>query len=171
MSSPRYPMPNAASLARILAGLMRPSGIAGMEGVPVADPVAQDVLSAGDLDSLWAQLHALGVRDLAPIGYGASSVVFDAGHGLAVRLGAGVPVDVPRIAAVIQPLARGTAGGARFELMPLADTAGITLSDVLKVSERLGMQGYVFADRGLDNVGRVDGELLVIDPGAVQKAR
>jgi hypothetical protein len=142
-----------------------------MEGEPVADPVAQDGLSAGDLPGLWAQLHALGVRDLAPIGCGASSVVFDAGEGLAVRLGVGSPVEVPRIAGMIQPLVRGTAGGARFEVMPLADTAGITLSDVQALCDRLNLQGYVFSDPGLDNVGRVDGELVVIDPGAVDKAR
>ncbi|MFG6417067.1 hypothetical protein ACG02S_24530 [Roseateles sp. DC23W] len=169
MPGPRHAIPDAAAMARLLADLTRPSRIAGMEGVLLADPVAQDVLSAADLVDLWRQLHSLGVEALAPVGYGASSVVFDVGHGLAVRLGVGAPADVPRIAGVIQPLARGPAGGARFELMPLAATAGITDSDVLAVAATLARQGYAFSDPGPDNVGRVDGELLVIDPGAVSR--
>lgn len=171
MPKTRQPIPDAAALRRYLAGMTRPSRIRGMEGEPVPDPVAQDLLLYADIQALWVQLTKLGIQDLAYLGAGASSVVFDAGEGLALRLGMGTPVSLPRIAGLIQPLARGTAGSARFELMPLADTEGVTPADVEEVAQMLALQGYRFTDEGLDNIGRVDGQLVVIDPGAIGKAR
>lgn len=171
MPNARWPIPDAAALQVFLAGMTRPSRIRGMEGTPVPDPVAKDLLAYCDLQALWVQLSRLGVKDLAHLGAGASSVVLDVGDGLAVRLGLGAPLDMPRIEGVIQPLARGTAGTARFELMPLADTDGVTEADLQLLAEMLDAQGYRFSDAGLDNIGRVDGQLVVIDPGAVERAR
>ncbi|WP_263564706.1 hypothetical protein [Paucibacter sp. DJ1R-11] len=110
MSRSRQPIPDVAAFTWFLNGLTRPARIRGMEGEAVPDPVAQDLLATADLAGLLSQLHALDVRNLRPIGYGASSVAFDARHGLALRLGIGEPVEVPRIAGVIHPLARGRAG-------------------------------------------------------------
>lgn len=138
-----------------------------MVGEPVPDPIAQDLLASPGLASVCAQLHAHGIDTMQPLGYGASSVVLDACDGRVVRLGFGALVALPPIPEVLQPLASGTAGHVRFEIMPRADTHGMTDADVRDVAARLAQRGYEFSDAGPDNIGRIDGRVVVIDPGAV----
>ncbi len=159
-----------STLRDVLSGLTRPCWIKGMEGQDEPDPVAQNLLRpiwSADLDALGARLIDLGIDRLAPLGAGASSVVLDAADGRVVRLGLGDLVDIPPIAGVVQPLARGRVGVLRFEIMPLAQTDGMTEADVLAVSQTLLRHGWAFTDRGVDNVGLLGGQVVVIDPGAI----
>lgn len=155
------------SLRQVLQQLTRPSRIPGMVGELIPDPIAQDLLSFPALDSVAAQLRAYGINQLQPLGYGASSVVLDAGDGRVVRLGIGHLVSVPSIPEVVQPLAAGMAGPVRFEIMPRAETRYMTDADVREIAIRLAQRGYEFSDAGIDNIGRLDGRVVVIDPGAV----
>lgn len=140
-----------------------------MDGEGLPDPVTQDLLGAKGLSALTKLLERLmGPRDFKPLGAGASSVVLDVGRGQALRLGLGDLAPIAPVREVVQPLLRVCMGGLRAEVVPKADTAGITEADVLAMSSLLAAEGYEFSDAGTDNLGRVCGRLLVIDPGAVQ---
>lgn len=159
----------SVSLRRALLRMTRASQIPGMIGEPVPDPIAQDLLgSAPQLDVVVARLHAQGIKALRPIGGGVGSVALDAGDGRVVRLGLGALSQVPpELPEVIQPLASGTAGCVRFEVMPHADTRGMTVAHVFDVAVNLAQRGFAFWDAGVDNIGRLeDGRVVVIDPDA-----
>jgi len=136
----------------------------------VDDPIAQDLLKSKSLDSVSKVVEDLGITAVSGVlGAGAGSIVLDTDKG-ALRLGAGKLGDSIKSSNVIQPIASGEVGGLRYELMPKADTANITEEDVKAMSETLAKEGLEFSDPGTDNLGRVDGKLVVIDSGAVQKA-
>lgn len=148
----------------------RLSTIKGMEGEPIPDPIAQDVLRAPGIDSLDCAIKELGIAVVGVIGAGASSIVLDAGD-VVLRLGCGPSTAVPLADGVLQPINRGEIGSIRFEIMPKADISGITEEDLDELDRQLESQGLLFSDRGVDNVGRVNGQLVVIDPGAVTTRR
>jgi len=110
----------------------------------------------------------MGARDFEPLGAGASSVVLDMGSGQALRLGLGALTPIAPVGEVVQPLMRLCMSGLRAEVVPKADTAGITDADVLAMTSLLAAKGYEFSDAGTDNLGRINGRLFVIDPGAVR---
>ena len=152
----------------LLKSATRKSRIKGMENEPVPDPVAREILAASGAKKLDTALAKKGVEVTGVIGAGAGSVVLDAGDSV-VRLGRGAATEVPKIEGVLQPIESGNIGDIRFDIMPKADTAGITDVDVETVRAEIEAQGYTFADAGADNVGRVNGKPVVIDPGAIEK--
>lgn len=135
----------------------------------VADPVAQDILArlSQGVGLLETELSSLGIGPLKPLAGGASAVVLDAGNKV-VRLTDRPIFARPEIADVLQADYAGNIAGLGWEVLPKADTSNITETDVNIMFERLSKQGYVFADPGTDNLGRVNGRLVVIDPGAIQ---
>ncbi|ALK35160.1 zeta toxin family protein [Burkholderia plantarii] len=138
-------------------------------GGPVPDPIAHQIASSPSLAALEARLQAQGIGRLEPIGAGASSVVLAADDGKqVVRLGVGDLAARPRIPEVLQSTLSGTEGALRYEILPRADTAGVQAKDVARMEADLLKRGYRWGDQGIDNLGVVDGHLVVIDPGGVE---
>lgn len=135
----------------------------------IPDPVAQDLIKSRSLPALTEAISQTGVTQVnGVLGAGVGSIVLDTDKG-ALRLGLGEATKVPVSSNVIQPIASGNVGGLRFELMPKAETGTATEADIDALEARLESEGLKFSDRGLDNVGIVDGRLVVIDPGAIAK--
>ncbi|RXV64150.1 toxin [Burkholderia stabilis] len=135
------------------------------------DPVAEEIAASRHLPALEARLHELGATRLTPLDAGASSVVLAAGDKHVVRLGNGDLAVRPKLPEVLQPVASGTEGNLRFEIMPRADMRGITPADVERTAEALRRQGYHWGDQGVDNLGVVDGRVVVVDPGGIEQLR
>lgn len=133
------------------------------------DPIAQDILRVGDSSKLDRELAKHGITNLRPLSAGASSIVLDAGSRV-VRLGLGDVKERPNLPEVLQVEASGKVGNVRYEIMPKAETSNISEGDVLQMSSALSRQGFRFADPGTDNLGRIGGRLVVLDPGAVAKS-
>lgn len=159
---------SAVTLAGLLRRATRTVRIRGMEGEQIPDLIAQDIVQSSRFNELAALLQDMGVQPIGILGAGASSIVLDTGTH-ALRLGLGENVPIPTDASVVQPIASGSVGMLRYQLMPKADTRGITQADVETLSAELQRQGYVFGDAGTDNIGRIDGKLIVIDPGAIHQ--
>ncbi|WP_186135069.1 zeta toxin family protein [Burkholderia gladioli] len=135
------------------------------------DPVAQDIANSPHFAALEARLRALGLTHLTPLDAGASSVVLAADDKHVVRLGTGELVQRPKIPEVLQPVASGEAGSLRYEVMPRADTRGITPADADRMAAALERQGYHWGDKGADNLGVINGRVVVLDPGGVEPMR
>ncbi|WP_334037789.1 zeta toxin family protein [Burkholderia gladioli] len=135
------------------------------------DPVAQDIANSPHSAALEARLRALGLTHLTPLDAGASSVVLAADDKHVVRLGTGELVQRPKIPEVLQPVASGEAGSLRYEVMPRADTRGITPADADRMAAALERQGYHWGDKGADNLGVINGRVVVLDPGGIQPMR
>ncbi|MBN3815145.1 AAA family ATPase [Paraburkholderia sp. Se-20369] len=135
------------------------------------DPVAEDIAASAHLPALEARLRALGMTHLTPLDAGASSVVLAADDKHVVRLGTGDLAVRPKLPEVLQPVASGTEGNLRFEIMPRADTRAVTAADVERTAEALRRQEYHWGDRGVDNLGVVDGRVVVVDPGGIEPLR
>ncbi|WP_186098592.1 zeta toxin family protein [Burkholderia gladioli] len=135
------------------------------------DPVAQDIANSPHFAALEARLRALGLTHLTPLDAGASSVVLAADDKHVVRLGTGELVQRPKIPEVLQPVASGEAGSLRYEVMPRADTRGITPADADRMAAALERQGYHWGDRGADNLGVINGRVVVLDPGGIEPMR
>lgn len=52
-------------------------------------------------------------------------------------------------------------------MLPRVCTESVTASDIAVMSAALEARGLRFCDPGIDNLGRLDGRLVVLDPGAV----
>ncbi|MGS1047360.1 zeta toxin family protein [Burkholderia glumae] len=136
------------------------------------DPVAREIASSPSLAALEARLQAHGIGRLEPLGAGASSVVLAADDGKqVVRLGVGELAARPRIPEVLQPTQSGTEGALRYEILPRADTRSVTPLHVEQIAAILQNHGYQWRDQGVDNLGVVDGRVVVTDPGGVEPLR
>jgi hypothetical protein len=131
------------------------------------DPIAQDILASGRVDELESRLHELGIGAVHPIGAGASSIVLAAEDNRVVRLGVGELAARPQVNEILHPLASGTIGSLRYEIMPRADTHSVTDQDAEKMYRTLREQGYEWGEKAVDNIGRVNGRVVVIDPGGI----
>jgi hypothetical protein len=133
------------------------------------DPVAQDLLTSGKLPDLMTEVVKTGITQINGVrSADAGSIVLNTDQG-DLRLGRENSAETINSPNVIQPIASATVQGLRFQLMPKADTANITEADVQSVSDQLAQEGLMLSDPGTDNIGRVNGRLVVIDPGAVQR--
>ena len=137
----------------------------------VADPVAQDLLGNKSLPAALNLLSAEGLTSVAGVlGSGAGSIVLDTNLG-ALRMGVG-PLENPVVSPnVNQVIKSGVVNGIRYEVFPKADTSNITDKDVADMTASLAAEGLVFSDPGTDNLGRVNGKLVVIDSGSISKAK
>ncbi|MCW3649165.1 toxin, partial [Burkholderia cenocepacia] len=99
------------------------------------------------------------------------SVVLAADDKHVVRLGTGDLAVRPKIPEVLQPVASGTEGNLRYEIMPRADMRGVTSADVARTADALRQRGYHWSDQGVDNLGIVDGRVVVVDPGGIEPVR
>ena len=137
----------------------------------VPDPVAQDLLGSSSLPATLDLLSTEGLTSVAGVlGAGAGSIVLDTNLG-ALRMGVGPlanPVVSPNVNQVIKS---GVVKGIRYEVSPKADTSNITDKDVADMTASLAAEGLVFSDPGKDNLGRVNGKLVVIDSGSISKAK
>ncbi|WP_257828189.1 zeta toxin family protein [Burkholderia glumae] len=133
------------------------------------DPVAQQIAESPNLPALEARLRDHGISRLTPIDAGASSVVLAADDRHVVRLGKGDLAPRPAVPEMLQPLASGTEGNLRYEILPRADTRSVTHRDLEQIEARLRNHGYQWGDKGLDNIGIVDGRAYVLDPGGVER--
>ncbi len=139
-------------------------------GSSVLDPIAETVLGSRSLVTVGTRLAEWGVAVLGPLSGGAGSVVLDAGANV-VRIGFGSYVTPPAIPEMNQPIFGETIGALRVEVYPKADTNAISEDDVQEMCRVLSAIGYEFSDPGTDNLGRVGGRLVVIDPGAISVAK
>ena len=135
----------------------------------VPDPVAREVLNSRSIHDLDRELAALGMKDLQPLSAGASSVVLQTG-GKVVRVGVGEPAPRPNIPEVLQAEQSGSVGYLRYEVLPRVETHGITPADVQQLHGQLKSRGYEWGDAGPDNAGKLDGRLVVTDPGGISRA-
>ncbi|WP_186033960.1 zeta toxin family protein [Burkholderia gladioli] len=135
------------------------------------DPVAQDIANSPHFAALEARLRALGLTHLTPLDAGASSVVLAADDKHVVRLGTGELVQRPKIPEVLQPVVSGEAGSLRYEVMPRADTRGLTPVDADRMVAALERRGYHWGDKGGDNLGVINGRVVVLDPGGIEPMR
>lgn len=154
-------------LVKVLKSATRMTSLIG----EVPDPIAVDLLvSSKNLMQLEAVLIELGVTEVnSLLGAGASSIVYSTNKG-ALRLGNGKVFNSIKSDNVLQQIAKGSVGSIRYELYPEVDTANVTNKDVMQLEKLLNAEGINFVDKGTDNVGRLNGRLVVIDPGAVVKA-
>jgi hypothetical protein len=162
-----FPQQAGSDVVTALRHATREVNIGG-ERITADDPVAADVLRSRDIGALSDELKKHGITKVRPLAGGASSVVLDAGDRV-VRLGTGdlkARADIPEM---LQAQASGTVGNIRYEILPKADLANITDVDVADMSAALSRRGYSFSDPGADNLGRVNGRMAVLDPGAVSK--
>ena len=135
------------------------------------DPVAEEIAASRHLPALEARLRSHGMTHLTPLDAGASSVVLAADDKHVVRLGTGDLAVRPKIPEVLQPVASGTEGNLRYEIMPRADMRGVTSADVARTADALRQRGYHWSDQGVDNLGIVDGRVVVVDPGGIEPVR
>ncbi|WP_260434743.1 zeta toxin family protein [Burkholderia stagnalis] len=136
---------------------------------PVPDPVANEVLGSKSVRALDRELASLGIRDLRPLAAGASSVVLDAKDRV-VRVGVGESIPRPKVPEVLQAERTGAVGFLRYEILPKVDTRGITQADVQALQDSLQRRGYVWGDAAPDNIGRLEGRLVITDPGGISPA-
>lgn len=135
------------------------------------DPVAEEIAASRHLPALEARLRSHGMTHLTPLDAGASSVVLAADDKHVVRLGTGDLAVRPKIPEVLQPVASGTEGNLRYEIMPRAEMRGVTSADVARTADALRQRGYHWGDQGVDNLGIVDGRVVVVDPGGIEPVR
>jgi hypothetical protein len=108
------------------------------------------------------------------LSYGFSSVVLRMSDGNVLRIGRG-DERRPNIKGLLQPVSAKTIGNYLLEILPFVNTTNFTNEEVRNLERILNTQGYTFNDYSLgqwdnDNLGRLpDGEVVVIDPGAVGK--
>ena len=159
-------VPVSSGLVNALNNSTRESSLVGK----IIDPIAQDVLNSNSIKSLDGILASHGIRDLKPLSGGASSVVLDAGDKV-VRLGLGEVTPRPNIPEVIQPLASGTVGYLRYEILPKINTKNISKLDVKTMETMMENRGYLWDDAAIDNLGRLDGKLVILDPGGISKLK
>ena len=157
---------DSSGLIEALKASTRDTRLAGT----VPDPIAEDVLKSRSVNALDAELASQGLRDLRPLGGGASSVVLDGGDKV-VRIGIGEDAPRPNLPEVLQAERHGTVGNLRFEVLPKAETKGISEADVKELQASLKARGYEWDDAAADNAGRVNGRLVVTDPGGVTPAK
>lgn len=162
-----FPDRNGTDVVTALSRATREVTIGG-ERITAEDPIAADVLRSRDISALSDELKKHGITKVKPLSGGASSVVLDAGNRV-VRLGTGELKARANIPEMLQAQASGTVGNIRYEILPKADLAGITDADVADMGAALSRRGYSFSDPGADNLGRVNGRMAVLDPGAVSK--
>lgn len=133
------------------------------------DPIAQDVIVSGNVSQLEQELKKVGVTGtFSYVGGGASSVILES-DGKIVRIGRWEAKPRLNIPEMLQSEHYGNVGSIGFEVLPKADTSEVTEADVSAMSEILAQKGYVFSDPGTDNLGRMGGKVVVLDPGAVEQ--
>jgi hypothetical protein len=109
------------------------------------------------------------------LGGGNDHSVFDLGGNKVAKIGYGEIPEVPKIDEVLQPTkqthvsgpASEARGGVHQSIYPKADTSDITPKDITAMTEKLKAKGYTWDDAN-GNLGRVNGELKVIDAGGVK---
>ncbi|WP_257829966.1 KfrB domain-containing protein [Burkholderia glumae] len=72
---------------------------------------------------------------------------------------------------MLQPTQSGTEGALRYEILPRADTRSVTPLHVEQIAAILQNHGYQWRDQGVDNLGVVDGRVVVTDAGGVEPLR
>jgi hypothetical protein len=137
---------------------------------PEPDPVAHDILETPDVAALEQALLALGIRNVSFLAGGLSSIVLEAGKRV-VRLGIGPAKARPSISEVLQAHTTGLIGRIGYEILPKADVSKVTPQQVSEMAAALARRGYRFSDPGTDNLGHVEGRLVVLDSGAVTSVR
>ena len=120
-------------------------------------------LPPAEIDPLLAEIPVGSV----PVGAGAEGFAVKTPDGKVVRVGA-LENDRPRIPEVLPSLKKIVRGRWQLELLPLADTSGISAKDVEDMSQRLAVRGYELTDPHDGNLGRLNGKVVVVDPGAVE---
>lgn len=134
------------------------------------DVVAQGILAMPRMKAGIAKAEEAarrhGADQFQPMSGGASSVVIDAGPVVVRIMDQDVVkrIDSPNI---LQPLE----SGVNWEVLPKADTANITEKEVAEMKATLAAEGLDFHDPGTDQLGRVNGKMMVLDPGSVRKAK
>jgi hypothetical protein len=135
----------------------------------VMDPIAEDVLKFSRIDELLKELEKKGVKKFKSVlGSGTGNIVVETDIG-GVRIGFGDLAKTINSQNVIPVIAQGSVGTLRYQIVPIADTKGITEEDVETIKLKLKAEGLEFSDPGTDNLGRINGKLVVIDLGAVSK--
>ncbi|TXG82298.1 MAG: hypothetical protein E6R13_05155, partial [Spirochaetes bacterium] len=131
------------------------------------DPIAQDVIASASFNKLNEELakNNIAVYDKV-LGAGAGSIVLLTNRG-ALRLGIGKLTPVPKSNNILQPTLFGEVGGLRYEVYPVVKTDGITEQDTKEIEVKLNKEGLTFSDAGIDNLGRINGRVVVIDAGSV----
>lgn len=86
-----------------------------------------------------------------------------------IRIGPGGDLPVREdTEEMIKPLSKGHDNFWHWEIMERADTTSITEADVVQMHDLLAAKGLEFTDAGPDQLGRVEGKLLVLDPGGIR---
>lgn len=163
------------NITTLLRALYRRSPIKGMEGQHEPDPIAQDLLVAGqaNIDEVEQYLVGQGITHLEPLkgGYGFESVVFDAGDRVA-RLSRHRLPDKPDAPYVLQPLASEKIGKILVTINKKLVTSGISDDDVRRIQDDLNQQGWYWDDSGTDNLARDEtGQFWIIDGSVKRKSK
>ena len=109
------------------------------------------------------------------LSYGFSSVVLRMPDGNVLRIGRDTEQKRLDIKGLLQPTSAKIVGNYLLEILPFVNTTNFTNDEVKDLERLLNAQGYTFDDYALgqwdnDNLGRLpNGEVVVIDPGAVGK--
>jgi hypothetical protein len=128
-----------------------------------------------ELDKLLKAVGADVKGKVSFLGGGNDHSVFDLGGNKVAKIGYGEIPKVPKIDEVLQPTkqthvsgpASEARGGVHQSIYPKADTSDITPKDITAMTEKLKAKGYTWDDAN-GNLGRVNGELKVIDAGGVK---
>jgi hypothetical protein len=105
---------------------------------------------------------------------GQEATVFDLGNGKVMRISKGDVPTVPDIPEALKPEStkevQGATGNFHATISPKVETEGITDADVTDMTKKLADKGYTW-DAIKENLGKTpEGELKVIDAGAIKEA-
>lgn len=88
-----------------------------------------------------------------------------------VKLGFGARKDRVPLDVVIPVLDSGSIGFLQYVIQPRADTDNVTNEDLSFIVKALDDKGFHWGDAGLDNIGKYEGKILIIDDeGIIPKA-
>lgn len=104
---------------------------------------------------------------------GQEATVFDLGNGKVMRISKGEAPEMPDIPEALKPEStkevQGASGKFHATISPKVSTEGISYQDVLDMTKKLSNKGYTW-DATEANLGKTpDGEVKVIDAGAIKK--
>lgn len=136
----------------------------------VEDPLARDILSSPYFKLLEESVNKLELSFLEPLGAGVSHLVLDIGNNV-LRIGFGTLQERVNLPIILQPLNSIQIGSLHYEILPKADIMNVTQEHLNSIMLQLNNSGYQWHDAGIDNIGLIEDNPVIIDSEGIKKIK